>query len=738
MLTERPATRPASTFPPSPSRKKVPDQGNRQKRDRLQREKRALLELAKAHFSRSRDLEASFRKITEVAVRCLEIHRAAIWLISDDKTTMRCHQLFAGETGRHSSGNALKTRHYSAYLRNLKKELVMTAASVETNPHFKEFWDYMRPLGIASAIDAGIRSNGHLIGFIRFETTRPRKWTSDEERFAVSLAEVVALAIKEDELRRTDTLSRSFAELGRKLNACTTPRMAARLIGRTAQKLWGWDALYLHLYDQAAERLLPVIAFDTINGRKVQVRLVPEQPVLRDPGLLQNKKLLVNGPNALNLNPFGDVKRLSQSRMYITIENREQTLALFSIQSYSPNAYDERALEGLEALGEYCTGAVARLQAEALRRESEERFRCLADATTEGILIHSATGIFEVNAELGRIFGYSTDELKKRSLADLLLFSEKKGTGKQNACEGVGIRNDGSHFPLEVVTRTCRYRGKPAKVTVIRDISDRKGIEHQLRDHSRKILEAQEAERYRVSRDLHDSVNQLLTAAQYSLELLAHSVEKSSQQSHAHLQKTLDLVGKAMEEIRIISWNLRPNELDHLGLPIAIRALCRDCEERTGIVVSFEYPANPGLLDKDAAVTLFRIVQEGLSNACRYSAARQINIKVRWAKTALTLEIGDNGIGFSPAAIRPVEGKMNGLGLLNMRERASSAGGSLHLETAPGKGTRIRVRLPLKSVSPEVSSGKTNSRRKQKAVTNQKKSRPSQQGIKRRTRRETG
>lgn len=672
--------------------------GPRSRAASLRQQKKALLKLAKTRFSRS-NLEATFRRITETATRCLNSTRAGLWLFSPDRATVQCHQLFDAAAGSYSSGSELEVAKFPLYFKSLEAQRTIAAGNVESDSRMVEFWkDYMAPNNIRASIDAAIRLNGRVVGMICVEAPSIREWSADEEQFAGSLADIAALALKDAELRREETLRKAFAELGKKLNACTTPQMAVSLIGKTAQKLWGWDALFLHLYDPVANRLVPVLNMDTVNGRRMRVPFV-----LTDGAddAIPEEKLLLNGelPPGCQLTRFGDVQRPSRSRMYITIRHKNRRLAVLSIQSYSPNAYDKAALDGLESLGQYCTGAIARLQAEALRRESEERFRGLAEASTEGILIHNSTRIFEVNSELCRIFGYTDAELKQKRPSDLLAHATKRkipGPGS-GSYEAPGRRKDGSDVPLEIVTRPCRYLGKAAKVTVIRDISERKKIERQLRNHSRQILEAQENERFRVSRDLHDSVNQVLTAARLTLETMGRSLPKGSHNSRACAAKTQELLGKAMEEIRLISWNLRPNELDDAGLPTAIRTLCSDCQERTGVAFNCDFPEPFPHLDPAAGLALFRIAQEALNNASRHSAASRVDVTIGFSPEVLTMEIADDGIGFCPETLNTGDGRKGGLGLTNMRERAIAARGTFEVRAEQDKGVRIRLSLPLPS-----------------------------------------
>jgi len=498
-------------------------------------------------------------------------------------------------------------------------------------------------------------------------------------------------------------LRSTLAGLATKLHSCKTVRQAVKKISRVADKLWGWDAFFLHFFSPELDQMIPILNVDTIDGKKREVTCDsylpnPQGRIFSGRGILLND---YHPRYDRQLLPFGDVTRPSASRMYVSIRETSRTIAYISIQSYTPHAYDEDALEGLEILSDYCTAALARFFAEAQTGETEARFRSLAEATTECIFIHGEATIFEVNANASRVFGYSAAEFAALSLNDLLVPADShspfRNAETTKPIEGIAIRKRGEKFPVEVVTRPCRYRGKAAAVTAVRDITHRKRIEEQLRSHSRQLLETQESERRRVSRDLHDSVNQILTASTFSLDSLRQSVPPGDHRGKEHLDKARSLVLKAMSEIRLISWNLRPNELDNLGLIAAIQTLCRDCAERTGMNVTCEISETPPILEGEASVASFRILQEALGNASRHSGATEARVHFATEGALAILEIIDNGRGFVLEDLKPEAGKMTGLGLVNMRERAKATGGDFAIHSSPGAGTTVRATFPVKA-----------------------------------------
>ena len=226
---------------------------------------------------------------------------------------------------------------------------------------------------------------------------------------------------------------------------------------------------------------------------------------------------------------------------------------------------------------------------------------------------------------------------------------------------------------------------------------EKAAVEAKLRELPRLILQAQESERRRVARELHDSVNQLLSSVKFRIQSLeARIPQPDDGLLHDEAEKTRALLDKAMREVRRISRNLRPSELDDLGLAAAVRSLCEEFAERTRVEVvpALEVPHE---CPKEFELPLYRIVQEALNNVEKHAYARRVQVEVSACHGRLRASIRDDGAGFDPRTSPGPGARGSGtrMGLVDMRERAAFVGGEFRLQSAPGQGTEIRVLVPL-------------------------------------------
>jgi signal transduction histidine kinase len=209
---------------------------------------------------------------------------------------------------------------------------------------------------------------------------------------------------------------------------------------------------------------------------------------------------------------------------------------------------------------------------------------------------------------------------------------------------------------------------------------------------ARQLLQAQEQERRRLARELHDEIGQALTAVNLNLQALESKLPAKSLQP---LAESLAIVDQALQQVRSLSLDLRPAMLDDLGLAAALRWYVDRLAQRTGIVMEFrnESPGErwPVLLE----TTCFRVAQEALTNVTRHARAKRVFVQIRQQEDGLHLAIEDDGIGFDPDLARQKATGGGSLGILSMQERVILAGGRLDIESAPGSGARIRVSLPL-------------------------------------------
>lgn len=199
------------------------------------------------------------------------------------------------------------------------------------------------------------------------------------------------------------------------------------------------------------------------------------------------------------------------------------------------------------------------------------------------------------------------------------------------------------------------------------------------------VLRAQEEERRRVARDLHDEVNQALTAILLRLEALAQDTPERA----AEVAELKRLASQAMDELLNLARQLRPTALDDHGLVPAIEAQLQGFGERTGIDAHLRTEGDPSVLDEERQTVLYRVAQEALNNAGRHAGAGRVDVELVASERGAELRVRDDGAGFDPVAARN-----GGLGLEGMAERARLVGGELDLRSSPGAGTELTLRLP--------------------------------------------
>jgi two-component system sensor histidine kinase UhpB len=211
-------------------------------------------------------------------------------------------------------------------------------------------------------------------------------------------------------------------------------------------------------------------------------------------------------------------------------------------------------------------------------------------------------------------------------------------------------------------------------------------LEAQRREAGRAAIEAQEQERRRIGQDLHDEVNQALTAV--SLRLQA-SIERAPPELHRELTETKRLASQAMDELLAIARRLRPAVLDDHGLLPALGSQIRDFAEQTGVRASFATHGSMPRLSPEQQLVIYRVTQEGLSNVAQHAGARKVDVELSFVGRTV-LRIKDDGRGLPGSDGGALGG---GLGLSGMRERALLVGGRLSLFSAPGEGTRVEMTI---------------------------------------------
>jgi two-component system sensor histidine kinase UhpB len=223
------------------------------------------------------------------------------------------------------------------------------------------------------------------------------------------------------------------------------------------------------------------------------------------------------------------------------------------------------------------------------------------------------------------------------------------------------------------------------------DIEDRRWAEEASHHLSRRLLEVQEAERRHLARELHDEFGQLLA----TINLHLHAARGvAGAEAKQHLEEATFLLQRAGAQVRSLALELRPTMLESAGVDATLRWLAEQHQSRTGIateVVGRLVDDVPG----DLAICCFRVAQEALTNVVQHAAARHVSIELSRGDDALELIVRDDGVGFDVATKLEQATQRGRLGLLGMKERVQILGGSLKVDSAAGRGTEIRVSLPL-------------------------------------------
>jgi two-component system NarL family sensor kinase len=230
------------------------------------------------------------------------------------------------------------------------------------------------------------------------------------------------------------------------------------------------------------------------------------------------------------------------------------------------------------------------------------------------------------------------------------------------------------------------------------NIRDRRVADAKLKKLTQRVFDAQEEERRRVARELHDGISQILVGVRFSLEIAKRRLANGDGAGTDNLDQGIEHLSGAIQEVRRISRDLRPGVLDDLGLGPAIRTLAEDFGQRTGIEVTFDTVVFRNRLDEEAKIALYRVAQEAMTNIERHSGATHVAIDLRGHSRGATLKISDNGRGIDPDD--PANAHGTGLGLRNMQERVEQLNGTLRIQSSHNGGTLIEANVPLTHLLP--------------------------------------
>ncbi|MHB1006777.1 MAG: PAS domain S-box protein [Chloroflexota bacterium] len=396
-----------------------------------------------------------------------------------------------------------------------------------------------------------------------------------------------------------------------------------------------------------------------------------------------------------------------QAQLIVPLRSKGATIGTLCVGVRGSRRFSPDDLELLAAIGSQMGIAIenARLYQDALA--SEEKYRDLFANATVSIFVHDLAGtITAANHACTGLTGYPPDELLGMQMADLFPTHARAVLAKVQADLLQGkergdpydiplVRRDGAECILSMSTRLVREKEEPWGLQhIAMDVTERRRMRDTLNYYVRQVLTAQEEERKRIARELHDDTAQSMLLILQRLDALSYHAGKGLPDPAAREVENLHAVLlQTLGNLRRLTRDLRPQILDDLGLVAAVEWLADDTERQSGIQVTVQVEGAQRDLPPEVQLLLFRIVQEALSNVRRHSAADHAQVTLTFLTGRVRVVVADDGQGFvMPESLSDLTGAGK-LGLLGMAERAKLLSGSLQIASQPGRGTTVTADL---------------------------------------------
>ncbi|TYP92153.1 PAS domain S-box-containing protein [Fodinibius salinus] len=337
-------------------------------------------------------------------------------------------------------------------------------------------------------------------------------------------------------------------------------------------------------------------------------------------------------------------------------------------------------------------------EAQKKLRESEEKYRHIFKDNPEPMWIYNPDTLefIEVNQAAVEHYGYTEEEFLGMTLADIRppkdIEAMKQAVQQyqgQNSYseEWVHLKKDGSKINVELSISNVKYKGNNFRLVLVNDVTEQKRVQEKM---IQSVIEGENRERKRIAHELHDGLGQYLVAANMNFESVKNNLGQLEHKRQNQFKMGMSLLKNALSETRSISYNLMPKAIADFGLATALKNMVQDFRKSTDIEFQFDYNCDELRLKDQAEINIYRIFQEITSNSVRHAECTKITMKLQLKEDSLNIVISDNGIG---AELNDQQ-KGSGLGLRGIKMRVSNLGGSLSIDTKPGKGMKTVIKIP--------------------------------------------
>jgi PAS domain S-box-containing protein len=547
----------------------------------------------------------------------------------------------------------------------------------EHSAHIRRFGEAGVAHQAMGKLDAlwGLRANGEEFPI---EASISHVEVGGKQLFTVVIRDVTERRRAEEAVRESEERFRDLAEQSRTTHWEVDPQGLFTYVSHVSQTSWGYRP-------------------NEVVGRMHFYKLHPEE-----------------GREAFKAAVFAVVERKQSFRDVVHAVGTKDGRILWGSTNGIPMLNADGTLRGYRGS---CTDITERKRAEGALKESEDRYRDLVEHSQDLMCTHDLKGrLLSVNPAVARALGYEIGELLQMSIPDLLASRDRPRFDAFVA----QIRRDGvSAGSMRVITRageeriweyhnTLRTEDVPEPIVrgMARDVTDRKRAQKALhqkdmelaeaqRSVSRRLIEAQEKERTRIARDLHDDIGQRLALLTIGLDQLQQNGHDLTAETRSRMAELREDTSKLANDVQSLSHELHSSKLEYLGITAAMRGFCKEFGEQQKVEVDFRTHDLPSPSPPDISLCLFRVLQEALHNSAKHSGVRYFEVRLSGTSDEVHLTVSDSGAGFDREAAR--EGR--GLGLISMEERLKLLKGTLSIESQPQRGTTIQARVPLRSES---------------------------------------